>query len=151
MKNIVLIACAAKKGKVKVQAKDLYQSALFKNSLAYAKKLNLDKIYILSALYGVVNLEDEIEPYNVTLCQVGEKIKNKKPDLTSLTKEEVKSWGSKVISQLEFLGNDIENDNFIMLAGLPYINPLRNSLKNIEEPLKDLRLGERIKFLKENV
>ena len=67
MKNIVLISCVSKKRAVKSKAADLYVSTLFKLDLQYARKLKPDVIFILSAKYGLVALDDEIEPYNVTL------------------------------------------------------------------------------------
>ena len=63
MKEIVLIACVSKKGKTRAKAKDLYKGALFTRSLAYAKSLKPDKIFIISALHGLLSLEKEIELY----------------------------------------------------------------------------------------
>lgn len=70
MKKIVLISCVSKKGNKKAKAKDLYMSSLFINSLAYAYSLNPDKIFILSALHHLLDLDQEIEPYNVTLTRL---------------------------------------------------------------------------------
>ncbi len=67
MKKIVLISCASKKRDVACKARELYQSTLFKLSLAYAETLNADHIFILSALHGVVDLNSIIEPYNITI------------------------------------------------------------------------------------
>jgi len=63
MKKIILIACVSKKGDKKAKAKDIYISSLFTNSLAYAYSLNPDKIFILSALHHLLDLEKEIEPF----------------------------------------------------------------------------------------
>jgi cytoplasmic iron level regulating protein YaaA (DUF328/UPF0246 family) len=144
MKKIILISCAAKKLKTKAKAQDLYISTLFKESLKYAYSFNPDKIYILSALYGLVELDTEIEPYNVTLSSKS----NKNPELISLNKTQISEWGEKVINQLQNISN-IDVDVFIFLAGQPYIKPLRQYIhdKNIVEPMKGLRLGERIHFL----
>lgn len=62
MKKIVLISCVSQKRSHRSKAKDLYISALFKKNLAYARRLNPDAIYILSAKYGLVDLETEIDP-----------------------------------------------------------------------------------------
>ena len=70
MSKIVLIACVSQKLNKKAKAKDLYTSQLFKYSLAYAHSLNPDKIFILSALHHLLDLEMEIEPYNVTLSNI---------------------------------------------------------------------------------
>ena len=49
MKTIVLISCVSKKKAQKAKAEELYESPLFVKSLAYAKSLKPDSIYILSA------------------------------------------------------------------------------------------------------
>jgi cytoplasmic iron level regulating protein YaaA (DUF328/UPF0246 family) len=67
MKQIVLISCSSKKINKKARAKDLYSSILFKRSLNYAKKLNYDRIYIISALHGLVDVNEELEPYITTI------------------------------------------------------------------------------------
>jgi cytoplasmic iron level regulating protein YaaA (DUF328/UPF0246 family) len=71
MANIILISCASTKCQYKTEAQNMYISPLFIKSLKYAKnKLKSDKIFILSAKYGLLDLIDVIEPYNVTLCYV---------------------------------------------------------------------------------
>ncbi len=65
--KIALISCVAKKQKNKSQAKDMYVSPLFRGAYRYAKSLGVDKIYILSAKYGLLEELDVVEPYNVTL------------------------------------------------------------------------------------
>ena len=69
-KKIILIACVSKKRGKKAKAKDLYISQLFKSSLTFAYKQNPDKIFILSALHHLLDIDQEIEPYNVTLSNV---------------------------------------------------------------------------------
>ncbi len=150
MKKIVLISCAASKSDKKSKAKDLYKGALFTKSLAYGQQLNPDKIYILSALHHLIELEKEIDPYDVTLKYISPKERLKKPHLKVLTKKEIKEWGEKVIADLKKVA-DIENDVFIVLAGEDYIKPIQSKLNNIEKPFvidgKKLRQGERLQFL----
>jgi hypothetical protein len=67
MKKIVLISCVSQKRTQRSKAKDLYVSVLFKKNLAYARRLNPYAIYILSAKYCLLDLETEIDPYNLTL------------------------------------------------------------------------------------
>ena len=86
MEKIVLISCGSKKMNKRTKAKDMYQSPLFKHSLEYALKLNPDKIFILSALYGLLDLETEIEPYDVTISNVSKQNRLKKPQLKVLNK-----------------------------------------------------------------
>lgn len=66
-KQIILISCASKKLPYRAKVKDLYISPLFKLNLKYAKKLAPDDIFVLSAKHGLVFLELEVEPYDLTL------------------------------------------------------------------------------------
>ena len=105
MNKIILISCVSKKLPYKAKAKNLYVSPLFKYNLRHAHSLNSDKIFILSAKYGLVDLEEEIEPYNKTLNKMG--------------KQEIKEWSEKVINQLKEQ-TDLQEDEFIFLAGDMY-------------------------------
>ena len=148
MKKIVLISCVSKKLSTKAKAKDIYISTLFKYSLAYAYSIQPDEIFILSALHHVLELDKEIDPYDVTLCNVP---KNKrKSGLRVLNAREKNEWGEKVIDQLSEL-TDLENDTFIILAGHEYIKPIISHIKHVELPMDGLRQGERVKFLKNNL
>jgi len=134
--KIVLISCASKKLRKKAKAKDLYLSNLFKLNLNYAYSLNPDKIFILSAKYGLLDLDEEIEPYNLTL----NKIKD----------EEIQDWANKVLDQLKGK-TDLQEDEFIFLAGENYRKYLLPRIKNYKIPLKGLGIGKQLKFLKENL
>ena len=150
MKRIVLISCVSRKGKAKSKAKDLYKGPLFTNSLAYGQSLKPDNIFILSALHHLLDLDKEIEPYDVTLSYVSPDKKKKKPTLKVLTKDEAKKWGQEVLKQLGLIA-DLKKDTFIILAGQSYLEPIEYGLTNIEKPFvingKKLRQGERVKFL----
>lgn len=67
MKTIVLISCVSKKLSHPASAQDLYTSPLFRLNLKYARRLAPDAIYILSAMHGLLDLNTEIEPYNINL------------------------------------------------------------------------------------
>lgn len=132
MKIIVLISCVSQKLVVKDRAENLYQSTLFKKSLKYAKNLNPDEIYILSAKYHLVKLDDVIEPYDLTL--------------NNLKKEEKRKWGGEVAQQLEKVA-DLERDRFIILAGKNYIEPIKHHLTYVELPLSRMPIGKRLQYL----
>ena len=83
---IVFLSCVKTKQNVKCKAEEMYTSDLFLKSLQYAKSLKPRKIYILSALYGLLELHDEIEPYNKTLVGASDK--------------ECKQWAYKVYKQM---------------------------------------------------
>ena len=133
MKTIVLISCASKKLPHKVKAKDLYTSPLFKYNLEYAKSLNPDKIFILSAKHGLINLNQEIEPYNQTL--------------NKMNKKEIQLWAEKVINQLKN-ASDLKFDKIIFLAGKRYREHLIPNIVNYEVPLEGLGIGKQLGFLK---
>lgn len=138
MKTIILISCGAKKENTPQKAEDLYIGGYFKKILAYAEYLsnkNNAEIFILSAKYGVLELNEIIKPYDLTLKNKDEKYK--------------KIWSYKVIKQLE---NKIKRtDKIIFLAGENYIKYLKKYYKNYEEPLKGLRIGKRLKFITEEL
>ena len=136
MRKIVLISCVSQKLDKKSKAKDLYVSTLFKKNMAYAKMLDPDKIYILSAKYGLLALDDEIEPYNVTL--------------NTMKVAEKKAWAQKVLSQLEKV-ESIEDTKFIFLAGNNYREYLIPHLPHIEVPMVGLPIGKQLQFLTERL
>ena len=137
METIVLLSCVSKKKAFRCKARDLYESTLFTLALKYAEKINPDRIFILSALYGVLELEDIIEPYDVTLNNMSEK-------------EKVK-WSDKVISQLTDKGINLNCNRFIILAGNNYRKHLVGFMKRVEIPLKGLRIGQQLSYLKKEV
>lgn len=151
MKKIVLISCSSKKlaTRIKVKAKDLYNSPIFKYSLQYAESLKPDKIFILSAKWHLLNINEKIARYDVTLSYVSPKVRKNKPKLKVLNKEEKQRWGKKVIKQLS-KKSSLNNDRFIILAGKAYIKQIKQGFgdDNIIEPLKGKGQWERLKFLK---
>ena len=96
MKTIVLISCSSEKESTATTAEQLYTSSLFKKSLARAKKLNPDAIYILSGKHHLLPLDKVIEPYN-------QKVSSKKA--------ENEAWGAEVIEQLKKV-TDLQKDKF---------------------------------------
>jgi len=136
MKRIALIACASKKLATRANAEKLYISSLFKCCQQYARKLNPDAIFILSAKLGLLTLDEEIEPYEVTLNRMKA---NKR-----------KAWAKKVVEQLE-VHADLQRDHFILLAGERYRRYLLPHLASYEIPLKGLRIGEQLQYLKKQV
>ena len=134
MKKIVLIACVKRKRKTPSKAIDLYTSSLFKKSLEYAQLLNPDHIYILSAKYGLVSSEEIIEPYELTL--------------KNLPTSEKRKWSIRVIDQLSLV-TDLENDDFVILAGQDYMKFLLPFISHYELPLERLRFGPRLHRLDE--
>jgi len=131
--RIALISCSKCKKKYPCIAREMYsESTLFKYSYDYAN-INADKIYILSAKYGLLPDYKRIEPYDLTL-----------KTMSTLHKT---AWSNSVIEQLknEF---DLKNDEFIILAGFEYYSNLVKHLVNYKLPLGNLTFGERLSFLR---
>ena len=137
MKKIVLISCVSKKKDYPTEAENIYESALFKYSLGYAKSLKPDDIYILSAHHGLLELDKKIEPYEKTLNKMGVR--------------ERREWSERVLKQMISKGLDLEKDKFVILAGNSYREYLVQHINNYEVPMEGLRIGEQLSFLKKRV
>jgi cytoplasmic iron level regulating protein YaaA (DUF328/UPF0246 family) len=134
MRTIVLISCVSKKRPGKSKVRDLYISPLFQKNLAYAQKLKPDVIYILSAKYGLLDLDTEIEPYDLTL--------------NNMPAREIKVWAGKVLKQLSEQAN-IQQDHFVFLAGAKYRKYLTPHISSFEVPLKGMPIGKQLQYLGE--
>lgn len=133
MRTIVLISCGKSKRGERSQAQHLYTGDLFQKSLAYARHIGADAIYILSAQHGLLELEQEIAPYEKTL--------------NGMASHHVAQWAVAVLEQLRSHAN-LTADRFVILAGMVYRARLVPHLTNVELPLDGLRFGEQLKFLK---
>jgi hypothetical protein len=133
MKKIVLISCVKTKLNVRAKAKDLYISQLFRLNLEYAKLLRPDEIYILSAKYGLLDLDQEIDPYEKAL--------------NTMTEADKKAWSKMLIESLRSK-TDLKSDLFIFLAGIKYRKYLLPELMHYEIPLEGLAFGKQKQELK---
>ena len=131
---IALIGCVKSKQKRSCKAVDMYISPLFRKSLDYAKK-TCSNIYILSAKYGLLHMDDIISPYNETLNQK--------------TEHEKKIWAAKVHQQMQKEGISTK-DKIMFLAGKNYYKYLKIVYTNSINPLDGLTMGKRLKWLKES-
>jgi len=69
---IVVISCGAKKRSMPSRAIDLYQGSYFKSACRWARSIATDnRIYILSAKYGLLPANKVVEPYNLRMGQAG--------------------------------------------------------------------------------
>ena len=134
--KIVLIACCSKKLASESIVKDLYISTLFKYSYLYAKQIKPDYIFVLSAKYGLLKMDDVIKPYNETL--------NKK------SKSEKEEWANKVILQLKEYVN-LDKDQVIFLAGLNYRKFLIDNIKRFDIPMIGLSIGKQLQYLRKQL
>jgi hypothetical protein len=124
--KVALVSCGKTKLPRLSKARDLYQGDLFRKSLKYAQKLDADKIFILSAKYGLLDLDAEIEPYDQSL--IGARV------------AELREWSARVLESLA-ARTDLERDHFVVLAGIPYRRFLLPHLSSFDVPLEGLSQG----------
>lgn len=98
------IACVKTKRNIACKAKEMYISPLFKMAYQYALKntVSEDRIYILSAKYGLIHNTDMIAPYEKTL--------------NSENVKERKIWSYRVLQEMQRRG--IPQNAHIMLLGV---------------------------------
>jgi len=133
MRTIYLISCVKRKLSYPAKARDLYTSTLFKLSLKYALQRNPDAIYILSAKYGLVDLEQVISPYELTL--------------NTMKEAERRTWAKKVVLALDRKTN-LRQDLFIVIAGNNYRKYLLPKFRYYEVPFEGLPFGKLLSALK---
>ena len=137
MKTIYLVACVAQKANEPLPAEELYVSDWFRKARSYVKchMGPLDRWYILSAKYHLVEPRRVISPYNETL--------------NTMCKPDRHRWADCVLSQLLPIANG--GDSTIMLAGNRYRESLEPVLRAqgciVEVPMAGLGIGEQKAWL----
>ena len=134
MGKVVLLSCVSRKLSRRARAKELYTSTLFKLNLAFAESLKPDAIFVLSAKHGLVDMAQEIEPYDQTL--------------NDMSASERKTWASRVMAQLQER-IDTRNQEVVFLAGEKYREHLVPHLGLVSIPLQGLGIGRQLHRLKE--
>jgi pentatricopeptide repeat protein len=140
MAKIVLLSCTKSKLDHAAPAQELYSaSPMFQKTLEYGKSLKPDKMYILSAKHHLVPMSKKLEPYDLTLKEMG--------------KEDKEKWGEEVFSQMKKAGIKPDSDKFVFLTGSEYMKPLAEYIpkENIEKPMDGKRFGERLSWLNSQV
>ena len=135
-RRIFLLSCVKRKKPFRARAADLYDSALFRKMLHYARRHDPDAIFILSAKYGLLDPDDVIDPYELTL--------------NTMPIAKIKAWAERVLQQLRRRTNPGE-DRFTILASEKYRRYLLPHLRYYRVPMKGLRLGEQLRFLSQEV
>lgn len=136
MAKIGLISCVKTKLSVPAPAAELYTSNLFKKSRHYAST-RLDRYYILSAEYGLLEPDEVISPYEKTL--------------TTMPTSERKAWSEGVIRKLS--ERTSPGDQFVFLAGSKYREFVERELRGAgyatASPLEDLDMFKQPGWYKE--
>ena len=132
--DIAFISCVKEKRIGKYKAKDLYTSDFFRKSFGYCNS-KYNKFFILSAKYGLLELEEEIENYEMTL--------------NDFSKVEKIEWSVMVCEQMENKFDD--SDDLYFYVGNNYrehLLPLLNN--NCFVPLEGKGIGEQLQYFKNN-
>lgn len=129
----IFLSCTKEKETKRCKAREMYMpSSLFSKSYEYAKTLNPDKIYILSAKHHLLPLSREIAPYNYTLKDAGE--------------DERKEWAEEVIKQMKSHGVDFDAKTYFF-CGEAYLKYLRDYFPNRKEMYSGKGIGEIMHWL----
>lgn len=133
VRTVGLVACSKSKLNRRARAEELYTGDLFKKSSEYVRK-HCDSWAILSAKYGAISPDREVDPYDLTLsgkCRAGRE-----------------GWADRVNAQLyDMFGEDTF---FVVLCGELYRAPFetRNNRGLLfAVPMRGLGLGQQKAWL----
>lgn len=130
--TVALVGCAKQKRDHPCPARELYApSTLFSLSYEYARR-NADRVYIISAKYGLLTEDQVVAPYDETL--------------NTMPAPARRAWADGVLAQLEAVC-DLRRDSFILLAGKRYCEYLLPHLPHARLPLGNLPMGRRLEYL----
>jgi hypothetical protein len=134
--SVVLLSCVKSKRSHRCKAGEMYtRSPLFRKMMAYGQSLKPKNIFILSAKYGLLRLDEMIEPYEQTL--------------SNMKSADKRLWAQGVLAELR-KHCDLDADNFVFLAGAPYRENLVPHLKYYEVPMEGLTFGKQLQWLDRN-
>ena len=132
--TIALVSCVATKRPGAHAARDLYVSAWFKKVRQHVERAGLTW-YILSAKYGLVAPDQEIEAYEMTLNNMG--------------LQDRRGWAYDVMGQMSEQLQD--HDRFVLFAGARYREFLEPLLAaqgaKTQVPMEGLTQGRQLNWL----
>ncbi len=128
MSTIGLVGCCRRKLAEAAPALELYTSPLFRLASLYCT-LSCHAWFILSARHGLVDPQQVLVPYDVTLHELGPAGRV--------------AWALQVQEQLGKRGLLNAGHRFVLHAGRVYAEPLLPYLE-AEQPLRGLAIGQRL-------
>lgn len=137
--KIGLVGCTKAKHNGPARAKDLYMpSPLFRGRRAYVER-SCDSWFILSALHGLVDPNQLLDPYDVTLKGASRATK--------------RAWTARVLTELEQTLRPLSQHHFELHAGSDYwgqglVDQLVGSGATVDIPTKGLGVGQQLAFYK---
>lgn len=134
--RIGLVGCVMEKRTSPAPAKDLYTSPLFVGRRK-AVEGSCDRWFVLSALHGLVDPEEQLEPYDRTL--------------NSLGRAERRLWSTRVLDALEEELGLLRGHHFELHAGATYLDfGLQDGLiergATVSWPTRGLPMGKQLQY-----
>ncbi len=133
--TLYLVSCVRRKSSTAVPAKDLYTSDWFRKAREYVERTG-QPWYILSAKHGLLNPETVISPYDKTL--------------RTMPIDQRRAWAERVLMDVE--RSLVGAKSVVFLTSRRYrefLDPaLRERGLTVHIPLKGLRIGEQLAWLK---
>ena len=121
MERIALVACVKEKLKQSTSAVKMYTEESFKLWIRDAKARNVDHIYILSGKYGLLELDEIIEPYDLNLSH---------QDASYIV-----NWKNNVILRLKAM-HQLTDTHAIIYANKLYYEGLHHHFNSYEIPFQ---------------
>lgn len=134
-KKVLLLCGGTYQKDTAAPARELYLGELFRFSLRYAEKLKVDKAFVLSAKYGVVELSEIIEPYKISINNNGRLSSHQRGVVQPMNDLQRDAWVKMVIQQLSVI-TDLEMDFFIVFGGKRHRYLLYPFITHLEGPGK---------------
>lgn len=134
MSKIYLVGCSKKKLDHPCEAQKMYNSVLFN---MIQKQMANKKWYILSAKHNLLNPNEVIHPYDVTL--------------NDMNNNDIKLWSEMCFRQIM---NIHSGEEVVFLAGMTYRKYLVDMLIDenilVSIPMEGMGIGMQQKYIKEN-
>ena len=134
--RVGLVGCVKEKRRTAAAAKDLYTSTLFMGRRRRVEQ-SCDQWFVLSALHGLIDPEQRLEPYDVTLNTMG--------------RDERRRWAAGVVQALQRRLGTLQGQHFELHAGANYLEfGLMDSLirhgATVSWPTRGLPMGKQLQF-----
>lgn len=118
MESIALIACSKRKLAHRAKTRDLYQGERFKLACKFIERYEVDSAFVLSARYGLIGLDEMIQPYDTSLAD--------------MTTRERREWARTI--SMDIIRRLPSSTHIIVLAEDLYADSLRQYLPHAVYP-----------------
>jgi hypothetical protein len=137
--RVGLVGCVKAKLSEPSRVEDLYTSTLFRGRRAYVRR-TCDRWFVLSAKYGLLDLDEVIAPYDETLTRQSVSAR--------------RAWSATVLRQLEQRLGALSGQVFEVHAGAAYrdfgvAEGLTRRGATVEVPAAGLLQGQQLRFYRD--